>query len=135
MPSNSNFLLKVKSIAYFSPFINHLTNISYVPQSSSSTLVPHKMSLPHQKKETKERHGFALWPSVYVLNLHQGKFYEIGTSTLRSIFYIDSLYEARVLYQVQPKLLRTSVCILMVVALASYAQCSPQQCSTACKIF
>lgn len=117
--SYSNFLLKVKSIAYFSPSINHLTNISCVPQSSSSTLVPHKMSLPHQKKETKEQHDFALWPSVYVPNLHQGKFYKIGTSTLHSIFYIDSLYEARVLHQVLPKLLRTSVCIKMVVALAS----------------
>ncbi|RZR88956.1 hypothetical protein BHM03_00016616 [Ensete ventricosum] len=36
-----------------------------------------------------------------------------------SIFYVDSLHTAWILHQVPPKLLRSSICIELIVALAS----------------
>ncbi|RWW07381.1 hypothetical protein GW17_00029248 [Ensete ventricosum] len=36
-----------------------------------------------------------------------------------SIFYVDSLHVAWILHQVSPKLLRSSICIELIVALAS----------------
>ncbi|RRT35562.1 hypothetical protein B296_00039471 [Ensete ventricosum] len=46
----------------------------------------------------------------------QGK---LRASTLYFIFYVDSLHAAWILYQVPPKLLCSSICIELIVALAS----------------
>ncbi|RWW87802.1 hypothetical protein BHE74_00003356 [Ensete ventricosum] len=46
----------------------------------------------------------------------QGK---LCASALCSIFYVDSLHAAWILHQVPPKSLRSSICIELIVALAS----------------
>ncbi|RRT38419.1 hypothetical protein B296_00002942 [Ensete ventricosum] len=46
----------------------------------------------------------------------QGK---LHATTPCSIFYVDSLHAARILHQVSPKSLRCSICIKLIVALAS----------------
>ncbi|RWV95655.1 hypothetical protein GW17_00041706 [Ensete ventricosum] len=46
----------------------------------------------------------------------QGK---LHASTLCSIFYVSSFHAAWILYQVPPKSLRSSICIELIVALAS----------------
>ncbi|RWW41715.1 hypothetical protein BHE74_00052784 [Ensete ventricosum] len=46
----------------------------------------------------------------------QGK---LRASAPCSIFYVDSLHVAWILYQVPPKLLHFSICIELIVALAS----------------
>ncbi|RWV80729.1 hypothetical protein GW17_00057946 [Ensete ventricosum] len=46
----------------------------------------------------------------------QGK---LCASALCSIFYVDSLHAAWILHQVSPKLLRSSICIELIVALVS----------------
>ncbi|RRT36471.1 hypothetical protein B296_00018011 [Ensete ventricosum] len=46
----------------------------------------------------------------------QGK---LRASTPCSIFYVDSLHVAWILHQVSPKLLRSSICIELIVAITS----------------
>ncbi|RZR94873.1 hypothetical protein BHM03_00023632 [Ensete ventricosum] len=50
------------------------------------------------------------------LTFVQGK---LRVSAPCSIFYIDSIHTAWILYQVPPKLLRSSICIKLIVALVS----------------
>ncbi|RRT54998.1 hypothetical protein B296_00011412 [Ensete ventricosum] len=42
---------------------------------------------------------------------------KLSASTLCSIFYVNSLHAAWILHQVSPKLLRSSICIKLMVAL------------------
>ncbi|RRT41637.1 hypothetical protein B296_00049757 [Ensete ventricosum] len=53
----------------------------------------------------------------------QGK---LCASALCFIFYVNSLHVAWILYQIPPKLLRSSICIELMVALIPTIQPSPE---------
>ncbi|RRT35746.1 hypothetical protein B296_00052069 [Ensete ventricosum] len=73
------------------------------------------MSSPHQREEPMERHNPTLDSTrVMSLTFVQGK---LCASAQCSLFYIDSIHAAWILYQVPPKLLRLSICIELMVAL------------------
>ncbi|RWW37801.1 hypothetical protein BHE74_00057035 [Ensete ventricosum] len=62
-----------------------------------------------------ERHDLTLdYTRVGVLDSVQVK---LRTSATCSIFYVDSLHAVWILHQVPPKLLRSSICIELMVAL------------------